>query len=218
MEERILRMIPLLNERLLRQYLANEAISYGRGGITLVSRISGVSRTTITTGINELKSGEEPSNKIRKSGGGRKATKEKYPDIAAKIREIIDGKTYGDPMRVLSYTTESLRKISKELLERYDILVSYVTVGSILDSMGYSKQANQKMLQNGEPHPDRNAQFEYINSVAAAYLEIGVPVISVDTKKKKASEILKTQVKNIDHQRTPARFLTTISPSRNLGK
>ena len=218
MKERILRMMPLLNERLLRQYLANEAMSYGRGGITLVSRISGVSRTTITAGISELKNGDESGNMIRKSGGGRKTTKVKHPDIAAKIREIVDGKTYGDPMRVLSYTTESLRKISKELLEKHDILISYVTVGNILDSMGYSKQANQKMLQKGEPHPDRNAQFEHINSVAAAYLEMGVPVISVDTKKKENIGNFKNSGKEYRSSKNPRKVLDHDFPIKELGK
>jgi hypothetical protein len=86
-------------------------------------------------------------------------------------------------MRVLSYTTESLRKIKLEL-EKSSIFVGHVTVGKILDAMGYSKQANQKMLQAGEAHPDRNAQFEFINTTANGFLTAGEPVISVDTKKK----------------------------------
>ena len=86
-------------------------------------------------------------------------------------------------MRALSYTTESLRKIQTEL-ESGNIFAGHVTIGKILGVMGYSKQTNQKMLQTGEPHPDRNAQFEYINATATAFLETGGPVVSVDTKKK----------------------------------
>jgi hypothetical protein len=140
-----------------------------------------MSRTTITKAIGELNNGETIDGKTRRSGGGRKFVESNYPDIAKKIRTIIDGKTYGDPMRVLSYTTENLRKIQAEL-EKDSIFVGYVTIGKKLGAMGYSKQINQKMLQTGEPHPDRNAQFEYINATAAAFLETGAPVISVDTK------------------------------------
>jgi hypothetical protein len=108
-------MMPVLDERQKRLYLANEAISYGRGGVSLVSRISGMSRTAITKAIDELSSGARINGKIRRSGGGPKFVESNYPDIEDKIRKIIDGKTYGDPMRVLSYTTESLRKIQSEL-------------------------------------------------------------------------------------------------------
>jgi hypothetical protein len=113
-EERIQRMMPLLNERQKRLYLANEAISYGRGGISVVSRISGMSRTTITKALDELNNGYTIDGNIRRSGGGRKFVESNYPGIEEKIRKIIDGKTYGDPMRILSYTTESLRKIQTE--------------------------------------------------------------------------------------------------------
>jgi hypothetical protein len=176
-------MMPILNERQKRLYLANEAISHGRGGISLVSRVSGMSRTTITKAVGEEARGDTIDRIIRRSGGGPKFVELNYPDIGDKIRKIIDGKTYGDPMRVLSYTTESLRKIQSKL-EKDRIYAGHVTIGKILDAMGYSKQVNQKLLQVGEPHPDRNAQFEYISETAAAFLKAGEPVISVDTKKK----------------------------------
>jgi len=218
MEERIMRMMPLLNERLLRQFLANEAMSYGRGGITLVSRISGVSRTTITAGINEISDGDFLEGAVRRSGGGRKSVEVKYSDIRDRIRKIVDGKTYGDPMRVLSYTTESLRKIAAELLKKHGVSVSYVTVGDMLESMGYRKQANQKMLQKGKPHPDRNAQFEYINAVAAAYLEIGEPVISVDTKKKENIGNFKNPGQEYRQSKNPRKVLDHDFPIKELGK
>jgi transposase len=155
----------------------------GYGGVSKVNRITGVSRTTITKGIEELKKEITIDGKVRKSGGGPKYVEEKHPDIEERIRKIVDGSTYGNPERVLSYTTESLRKIETELGSQ-GIAVSYKTVGKILDSMNYSKQGNQKMLQVGEAHSDRNAQFEHINDTAAKYLTAGDPVISVDTKKK----------------------------------
>jgi transposase len=162
MEERIERMRGLLNEKQWRLYLANEAMSAGYGGVSEVSRITGMSRTTITKGIKELKSSSTANARVRKSGGGPKYTEEKYPEIKNEIRKLVDGTTYGNPERILSYTTESLRKLERELKSQ-GINVSYVTIGEILETMGYSKQANQKMLQVGESHPDRNAQFEHIN-------------------------------------------------------
>ena len=210
-------MVPILNERQKRLYLANEAMSYGRGGISLVSRISGMSRTTITKAIDELNSDVEFEGKIRRSGGGPKCVESNYPDIEDKIGKIIDGKTYGDPMRVLSYTTESLRKIQGEL-KKASVYVGHVTIGKILDAMGYSKQVNQKMLQNGEPHPDRNTQFEYINETAAAFLKAWQPVISVDTKKKEKIGNLKNEGREFRPKKQPRKVLDHDFPFKELGK
>jgi hypothetical protein len=217
MEKRIQRMIPLLDERQKRLYLANEAISYGRGGISLVSRISGMSRTTITKAVDELNNDDKIDGRIRRSGGGRKFVESNYPDIEKKICKIIDGKTYGDPIRVLSYTTESLRKIQTEL-EKDRIFVGHVTIGKILDAMGYSKQTNQKMLQVGEPHPNRNAQFEYINAIAAAFLETGDPVVSVDTKKKENIGNFKHTGSEYRVKKQPRKVLDHDFPIKELGK
>jgi hypothetical protein len=141
MEERILRMQSLLDERQWRLYVANEAISAGYGGISKASRVTGMSRTTITKGITELKANPKSDGRVRKKGGGRKYVEEKYPDIRDRILKLVDGSTYGNPMRVLSYTTESYRKIEDELKQQ-GINVSHVTISEILSSMGYSKQAN----------------------------------------------------------------------------
>ena len=216
-EERIQRMLPLLDERQKRLYLANEAMSYGRGGISLSSRISGMSRTTITKAIDELKNDEKIDGKTRRSGAGRKYVESNYPNIEEVIRKIIDGKTYGDPTRVLSYTTESLRKIKAEL-EKGDIFVGHVTVGKILDAIGYSKQVNQKMLQAGEPHKDRNSQFEYINETAAAFLKSGDPVISVDTKKKEKLGNFKNSGSEYRLKKQPRKVLDHDFPIEKLGK
>ena len=217
MEERIVRMLPLLDERQRRLYLANEAISYGRGGISLVSRISGMSRTTITKAIDELNSNKKIDGKIRQYGGGPKYKEAHYPDIEEKIRRIVDGKTYGDPMRVLSHTTESLRKIQAEL-EQEGGTVGHVTVGKILDAIGYSKQANQKLMQVDEPHPDRNAQFEHINATAAGYLKACDPVISVDTKKKENIGNFKSDGREYRPQKQPRKVLDHDFPIKELGK
>jgi hypothetical protein len=210
-------MLPALDERQQRLFLANEAISYGHGGISLVSRISGVSRTTITKAVNEIKSGSSPDGKVRNSGGGRKHVEEKYPDISKEIVKLIEGKTYGDPMRVLSYTTESLRSIQKGL-QGFGIEVGYVTIGKILNTMGYSKQSNQKMLQIGAAHPDRNAQFEHINATARAFLDNNEPVISVDTKKKENIGNFKNNGQEYRKKGDPRKVLDHDFPIAELGK
>ena len=217
MKERIMRMQSILNERQWRLYLANEAMSMGYGGVSKISQITGVSRTTITKGIEELKNETSINGRVRRRGGGPKYVEEKYPDIAERIRKIVDGSTYGNPERVLSYTTESLRKIEAELASQ-GITVSYKTVGKILDSMDYSKQANQKMLQVGEPHPDRNAQFEHINDTAAKYLKAGDPVISVDTKKKENIGNFKNNGQEYCHKKDPRKVWDHDFPIEELGK
>jgi hypothetical protein len=217
MEERIKRMLPMLNERQKRLYLANEALSYGRGGISLVSRISGMSRTTITKAVEELLGDTQIEGRVRSTGGGRGYVEDEYPDIEERIRKIVDGKTYGDPMRVLSYTTESLRKIQSEL-ENQGVTIGHVTIGKILDAMDYSKQANQKMLQKGDAHPDRNEQFEYINKTANDYIDIGEPVISVDTKKKENIGNFKNAGREYRPTGQPRKVLDHDFPIKELGK
>jgi transposase len=207
----------LLDERQWRLYLANEAMSAGYGGVSKASRITEVSRTTITKGIEELKKEKTIDGKVRRSGGGPKYVEEKHPDIEERIRKTVDGSTYGNPERVLSYTTESLRKIETEL-QSQGIAVSYKTVGKILDSMDYSKQTNQKMLQVGEPHPDRNAQFEHINETAAKYIKAGDPVISVDTKKKENIGNFKNSGQEYRHKKEPRKVLDHDFPVEELGK
>ena len=217
MEERIKMMLRQLNEKQKRLFLASEALSYGRGGIAEVIRITGFSRNTIKRGINELKSGVTYDGRVRKSGSGPKYVEEKYPEIEDEIRKLIDGSTYGNPERVLSYTTESLRKIEVELKAK-GIKVSHETINKILDLMGYSKQANKKMMQIGEPHPDRNAQFEHINTTAAGYIEVGVPVISVDTKKKENIGNFKNNGKEYRCKNAPRPVLDHDFPIEELGK
>lgn len=186
MENRIKTMLPLLDERQRRIYLAVEAQSYGWGGISRVSEISGVAPFTIRQGIAEI-NGEEPpmpTDRLRAPGGGRKHLENSMPDLDDHILQIVDGKTYGNPEKVLSYTTLSLRAIQEKLHEEFGESVSFRSISTILENLGYSKQANQKMLQVGKAHPDRNQQFEFINNKAARFLNQGLPVISVDTKKK----------------------------------
>jgi hypothetical protein len=210
-------MLPFLDEKQRRLFLANEAVSYGRGGISLVSNISGMSRTTITKAVNELNDQDDLEGRVRRSGGGRKSKEELYPEAEEKILQIVDAKTYGSPTRILSHTTESLRDISDKL-ETENIFIGHVTVGRVLEGMGYSKQVNQKNLQVGEPHPDRNAQFEHINSTAVAYLDMGEPVISVDTKKKENIGNFKNYGSEYRPKKQPRAVLDHDFPIEELGK
>lgn len=185
MENRIKTMLPLLDERQRRIYLASEAMSYGLGGITKVSEISGVSMNTIRKGIAEIEGSDDlRKNRIRNEGAGRKSLTERYPHIKEHILIIVDPKTYGDPERPLSYTTLSVRTIRDLLKQKYGEKISFRSVCSLLDEMEYSRQKNAKLLQIGESHPDRNQQFEYINEKVTQFLNEGEPVISIDTKKK----------------------------------
>ena len=217
MEERIMTMLPHLNEAQKRLFLANEAIAYGRGGIAETERISGISRKTIRKGIAEIKNEKPPSERMRKSGAGRKSIKNTAPNIETEIRKLVDGTTYGDPERVLSYTTESLRKIEEDLASK-GIKVGRTSIAKILDSMEYSRQQNQKMLQVGEPHPDRNAQFEHINQTAAKYLKDGIPVISVDTKKKENIGNFANKGTEYRSKKDPRKVLDHDFPIEELGK
>ena len=208
-----------LNEMQRRQYAATLAKAYGYGGATAVHAITGVSLNTITAGKKEL-NGKLPlaSGRVRREGGGPKWSEERYPDIQKRMREIVDGKTYGDPEKVLSWTTESLRAIQKALSEKHGISVSHVTIGDILEDMDYSKQANQKMLQVGKAHHDRNAQFEFINMKAKTFLEMGEPVISVDTKKKENIGNFKNSGQEYRHKKDPRKVLDHDFPIKKLGK
>jgi len=184
-ENRIKTMLPLLDERQKRIFLASEAMSYGHGGITKVSEISGISMNTIRKGIAEIEGYTDlRRNRVRAEGGGRKTLTERYPHIKEHILKIIDPKTYGDPERPLSYTTLSVRTIQDLLKRNYGEKISFRSVCSLLDEMEYSRQRNAKLLQVGESHPDRNQQFEYINEKVSQFLDEGQPVISIDTKKK----------------------------------
>ena len=210
-------MLPYLNEAQKRLFLASEAISYGRGGISEIERISGVTRKTIRKGIAEINIGKAPNERIRNDGGGRKSIETTHPNIEDEIRRLIDGSTYGDPERILSYTTESLRKIETELSNR-GIKIGRTAISKILDSMNYSRQQNQKMQQVGEPHPDRNAQFEHINKTAAKYLVAGNPVISVDTKKKENIGNFASKGSEYRNKKDPRKVLDHDFPIEELGK
>ena len=176
-------ILPFLTEKQRRIYLSIEAEHFGYGGVTKVSKLSGVSRVVITRGGKELKEiKKEPVGNSRRKGGGRKKIVDKHPEIKTELKNIIEPHTRGEPESPLLWTSKSLRKISKEL-KAIGCSVSYRVVGEILKEEGFSLQANRKTDQ-GENHPDRNEQFQYIHQKVSEFQSTGNPVISVDAKKK----------------------------------
>jgi transposase len=161
-ENRIRTLLPLLDEKQKRIYLVTEAEGLGHGGLKAVHELTGVSQTTIIRGKKELRGGTIEHTRIRKRGGGRKTIVQKYETIQQELEKIIGNDTLGNPEKVILWTTKSMRNLEKALRGK-GFTISHDTVGNVLKGMGYSLQQNQKMLQVGVPHPDRNAQFEYIN-------------------------------------------------------
>ena len=187
LQEKFRLLLPHLNEQAARLYLGSEAQILGRGGKQRVAKLAGVSRVRIDKGIAELTAEkvvkeDSPSQKIRKAGGGRKQHKESQAGLIEALESIVNPHTRGDPMKVLLWSSKSLRNIEK-LLKEKGYSVSYVTVGELLKSLGYSLQANKKTDEGGND-PDRNEQFEFINKTALSFMADNAPVISVDCKKK----------------------------------
>ncbi len=182
-KQRYQRIAGELTERTRRLFAANEALSLGWGGISAVSRATGLSRQVISDGIKELQAGEKANGgRIRRKGGGRKTTVSKEPSLREDLERLVEPVTRGDPESPLRWTSKSVRKLAKEL-QRMGHRVSHQLVSELLHALGYSLQANRKTREGGE-HPDRDAQFERLNSQAKACLAAGEPVISVDAKKK----------------------------------
>ena len=175
-------VIPHLNEKQRRLLMAAEAKILGWGGISKVAKATGVSRVTIHKALAEVEGKKRITERIRKPGGGRKDITEYHPDILEKLEALVDPVTRGDPRSPLRWTCKSTRQLAQEL-GRKGYSISNVTVAELLHRLDYSLQANAKTLE-GASHPDRDTQFQYINSRVKEFLRRHQPVISVDTKKK----------------------------------
>jgi hypothetical protein len=173
---------PHLDERTRRLTAASEAKALGYGGATLVHRACGLSRKTIRKGMREIESGASLKGRIRRPGGGRKPITVTDPRLLGRLEAMIDADTRGDPESPLRWTCKSTRTIAA-ILTRRKHPVSHSKVAQILHDLDYSLQGNRK-TEEGEDHPDRDAQFRHINQAVKRYLARGWPVISVDTKKK----------------------------------
>jgi transposase len=172
-----------LNERTRRLVAAREAMAIGWGGISAVSRATGLSRKAISQGIKELQEGGGGNEeRIRRTGGGRKKTVNKDPSLREDLERLVDPVTRGDPESPLRWTCKSVRQLAEELV-RQGHQVSHQLVSELLHERGYSLQANRKTREGGA-HPNRDAQFEHLNAQAQAFLAAGEPAVSVDAKKK----------------------------------
>jgi len=220
LQTRIQTVLPTLNEYQKRHYLAAEAKAIGPGGISLVSRISGVTPPTISAGIKELNNPNHnppPIGKCRKKGGGRKTTTTNQPTILDALKNLVEPHTKGDPMRTNLWTNKSLRSLQKDL-NKQGYKVSYRIVGEMLKTLGYGLQANKKTLTVEPSHPDRDAQFEYLNTQTLQALARGNPVLSVDAKKKENVGNFKNNGQTYQAHGTPVETLDHDFPLEELGK
>ena len=175
----------VLNERSRRVWAASEAMAIGHGGISKVMKATGLSRNAIKHGISDLNGesdSDESTGRIRRKGGGRKKLEDLDDSLLKELDALISPETRGDPESPLRWTTKSTRKLSNELKER-GFSVSHEKVAQLLKSLNYSLQAPRK-TNEGKSHPDRDSQFQYINQQTEKFQDEGLPVISIDAKKK----------------------------------
>jgi transposase len=175
-------VMPHLDERQRRIVAGAEARAWGRGGIGIVARVTGMSRSTVQDAVAEIDAGVEPTTRVRRPGGGRKRLAQTDPTLLADLEALVAPASRGDPESPLRWTAKSTRTLAGELAARGH-RISHVVVGELLRGLGYSLQSTAK-TKEGSHHPDRDAQFRYLGDQAAAHLGQGQPVISVDTKKK----------------------------------
>src|ERR671937_1366021 len=183
---------PYLDERRRRLWAAAEALALGRGGMTAVASATGLQRATIRVGVRELQGGPSPSpeaepvadqaQRVRAPGGGRKPLTAEDPTLVQDLEALVEPTTRGDPMSPLRWTCKSTRQLAAELV-RQGHRVSHTTVAELLRALNYSLQATRK-TKAGSDHPDRDAQFAYINEQTRAFQQRDQPAISVDCKKK----------------------------------
>ena len=201
--EKFERIRPHLNEASLRLWAANEALSLGYGGVSAVARATELSRTTIHAGMAELESAAvapEP-NRIRRSGAGRKKLTDKDPGLLGALNKLVDPVTRGDPESPLRWTSKSTTKLAQEL-NMSGHAVSQRTVCDLLTGEGYSLQSVRK-TREGAQHPDRDAQFQFLNTQVQAAMKARQPVISVDTKKKELVGDFKNAGQEWQKKKTP---------------
>ena len=173
---------PHLHERGRRILAAAEALVRGRGGVSQVSRACGLSRVTILQGIRDLQAPALPEGRIRRAGGGRKALETQNPALPAVLESLVEPLARGDPQSPLRWTCKSTRTLASELTAQAHP-ISHEKVAQLLRGLDYRLQGTRK-TEEGTDHPDRDAQFRYINRTVRRALAQGAPVISVDTKKK----------------------------------
>ena len=213
---------PLLDERARRLWAAVEARAIGRGGISQVAEATRLSRATIRAGLQELAHPrsttvpQAPMERVRRPGGGRKPLGAHDPHLVRALETLLDPVTRGDPMSLLRWTCKSAAKLAAALQTQGHV-VSERTVNRLLHDLGYSLQANRKTLE-GRAHPDRDAQFQYINRRAKVFQKQGQPVISVDTKKKELVGQFRQSGREWHPQGQPEEVQVHDFPNEALGK
>jgi transposase len=209
-------IFPHLDERQRRLLMGAEARALGHGGIRVVARAAGVREATVSLGVDELDSGAEPLGRARRPGGGRKRAAELDPELRPALLALVEPEERGDPMSPLRWTTKSTRTLAGELT-RQGHRVGADTVADLLREEGFSLQGNAKTIE-GTQHPDRDAQFCYINEQVKAHQDSGDPVISVDTKKKENVGEFKNGGQEWRPKGGPSRVRSHDFPDEQLGK
>jgi Rhodopirellula transposase DDE domain len=213
---------PLLDERARRMWAAVEARAMGRGGMSRVAEATGLSRVTIRAGLQELALADSasdpqaPPERLRRRGGGRKPLSMHDPHLLHALETLVAPVTRGDPMSLLRWTCKSASQLAAALRAQGHP-VSERTVNRLLHDLGYSLQSNRKTLE-GSTHPDREAQFQYINRRAKAFQQQSQPVISVDTKKKELVGQFRHGGREWSPQGQPEEVEVHDFPSKTLGK
>jgi transposase len=215
-KQRYERIVGDLTERTRRLYAANEALSLGWGGISAVSRATGISRQVISDGMQELQGGKRAEEgRVRRQGGGRKSNVSKDPKLYEDLEQLVEPVSRGDPQSPLQWTSKSVRKLAKDL-QGMGHQVSHELVSELLHALGYSLQANRK-TQEGGTRADRNAQFEHRNAQAAAFVAAGEPAVSVDAKKKELVGDFKNPGRGWQPQGEPEQVRVYDFPIKGLG-
>ena len=215
------KICPFLDERSRRMWCAVEAQSYGYGGVLLVHKATGISKSTISKGIRELGTVTESSRSskthIRVAGGGRKSITDKYPKLLNDLDELIEPATRGDPENPLRWSSKSTTKLAKALIDK-GYKITQRTVYNLLEQQNYSMKSNRKSQEGKTDHPDRDAQFEFINQLAKEFQLNGNPVLSIDTKKKENLGNFKNNGKEWSAKGVHTEVLTHDFPNKSLGK
>ncbi len=214
------RLASELNERGRRRWAASEALELGHGGIQVVAQATGLGERTIRRGCQELRHEQGPASpagrRIRRAGGGRKPLQTHDPDLVSALEALVDPTTRGDPMSPLRWTCKSTRKLATALTGQGH-QVSHTTVAQLLADLDYSLQGTRKTLE-GAAHPDRDAQFRYINRCVKVFQRAGQPVISVDAKKKELVGPFANRGRDYQPHGQPERVRTHDFPDKQLGK
>lgn len=204
------------DERGRRVFAASEARAAGQGGVSAVSKITGLARSTIGRGLKDLDTAPPPSGRVRWEGGGARPLTERDPTLLADLEGLIEPVTLGDPERPLLWVSKSLDKLARALRDMGHA-ISPNSVRKLLTQLGFSRQVNRK-ADEGATHPDRDAQFEHINTQVRKAQAAGAPVISVDTKKKELVGAFRNGGSDYRPQGDPTRVKVHDFVDKDLGK